>query len=594
MSEQLYEGRYVVIGPPGTGKTTFLSRQVGEVVKRFYAARPADWDSPCVVCSLTKAAAAEVAGRDVPLERDAVGTLHSHCYRLIGRPRLVTRDDVRVFNVNHQLQLAPEKFPSPRRKDGALDEAVGMAAEESRILTGEMSRGQRIFDRLEIHRHRKVPRERWTDEEREMCDYWEAFKEEREVVDFTDLIERALMTTTAAPGRPWVILVDEAQDLSTIEFELVKRWGEAASATILVGDPLQTIYGFRGSDPRVLDDPSVPATHRRVLSQSYRVPARVLAASVHWVRTELGREPDEYKPKRDPFEPEKWYDGWVEVAEHYYRNPRSLVNEVIDRLEEKPDETIMIQASCSYMLNPVLGELRLQGIPFSNPWKANHGNWNAIRQGENTTPAKVADALTVCSDSPRIAPWSYVTVGRLLTTLKATGVVQRRPGKSKVLATCKAYESHPDATPSLAELEEWFGEDGYLVRAWRGDFTEREFMDWWWNHRKSGVSEAQAQFLRYVVQRYGSDGLRRAPQVYVGTCHSFKGAEAGVVYVFPDISPQAYTNWARRGTEERDEIVREFYVAMTRSQEGLVVCRNSSTRCVPLRREVLQFMQGER
>src|SRR5579885_1884867 len=61
-----------IFGPPGTGKTTSLTRQIRRAVDRYGR------DS-VLVTSFSRAAAAELAGRDLPLSPDRVGTLHSHC-----------------------------------------------------------------------------------------------------------------------------------------------------------------------------------------------------------------------------------------------------------------------------------------------------------------------------------------------------------------------------------------------------------------------------------------------------------------------------------------------------------------------------------
>jgi len=69
----------ILYGPPGCGKTTWLSRQV---------ARAWEKGEKVLIASLTRAAAAEVAGRELPIPRDNIGTLHAHCYRSLGRPRI--------------------------------------------------------------------------------------------------------------------------------------------------------------------------------------------------------------------------------------------------------------------------------------------------------------------------------------------------------------------------------------------------------------------------------------------------------------------------------------------------------------------------
>ena len=41
-----------------------------------------------LISSLTKAAATEIGGRDLPISFDALGTLHSHCCHALGRPEI--------------------------------------------------------------------------------------------------------------------------------------------------------------------------------------------------------------------------------------------------------------------------------------------------------------------------------------------------------------------------------------------------------------------------------------------------------------------------------------------------------------------------
>ena len=82
-----------VIGPPGCGKTTWLSRQVKRAV---------DNGQEVLVASLTRAAAAEAAGRNLPIPPRNVGTLHSHCYQSLGRPSLtVDRKNVEDWNTRY-------------------------------------------------------------------------------------------------------------------------------------------------------------------------------------------------------------------------------------------------------------------------------------------------------------------------------------------------------------------------------------------------------------------------------------------------------------------------------------------------------------
>ena len=85
--------RYSVIGPPGTGKTTYLRRQVERAAMRFGA-------GSVVAVSLTRAAAGELAGRVEGPPRQAVGTLHAMCYRLLDHPT-IAESKLAEWNARH-------------------------------------------------------------------------------------------------------------------------------------------------------------------------------------------------------------------------------------------------------------------------------------------------------------------------------------------------------------------------------------------------------------------------------------------------------------------------------------------------------------
>lgn len=68
-------------GPPGTGKTTTLSRLILDAVKHYGS-------DNVLVASFTKAAAVELVGRNLPVDAEQVGTLHAICYRALGMPTI--------------------------------------------------------------------------------------------------------------------------------------------------------------------------------------------------------------------------------------------------------------------------------------------------------------------------------------------------------------------------------------------------------------------------------------------------------------------------------------------------------------------------
>ena len=99
---------YRIFGPPGTGKTTNLTRQIRRAVKRF-------GKDSVLVTSFSRAAAAELAGQDLPVSPDRVGTLHSHCWHALGRPEIA---EVHVEEWNREN---PHLRITPAKKDRKLD-----------------------------------------------------------------------------------------------------------------------------------------------------------------------------------------------------------------------------------------------------------------------------------------------------------------------------------------------------------------------------------------------------------------------------------------------------------------------------------------
>lgn len=107
------------------------------------------------------------------------------------------------------------------------------------------------------------------------------FKMARGLVDFGDqeaealrLLDRADVTRTLTE-RLAVALVDEFQDTSPIQLALFLRMARIARRSVWVGDPKQSIYAFRGSDPELMtavarEITATPGGSSETLATSYR------------------------------------------------------------------------------------------------------------------------------------------------------------------------------------------------------------------------------------------------------------------------------------------------------------------------------------
>jgi hypothetical protein len=101
------------------------------------------------------------------------------------------------------------------------------------------------------------------------------YKEERSLVDFTDMIERF-----AAGGDPLpidVAILDEAQDFTPLQWDAVDLATRNAKRVYVAGDDDQAIYGWAGAD--VDHFLSLGEDARKILPSSHRLPRKIFRLS---------------------------------------------------------------------------------------------------------------------------------------------------------------------------------------------------------------------------------------------------------------------------------------------------------------------------
>jgi superfamily I DNA/RNA helicase len=541
---------YRIFGPPGTGKTTNLSRQIRRAAERY-------GPESVLVTSFSRTAAAELAGRDLPISPDRIGTLHSHCYHALGSP-VIAESCVEEWNrENPRMALTPVK------KQGKLD-GDNASAEDGAELAKD---GDEILQQLSRFRGLMIPQKAWPLTLRQFEEKWTRYKHALNLLDFTDLIERCLNGVAVAPKAPAVIFADEAQDLNRMQLTLIRKWGERANYFILGGDDDQTIFSFTGASPDAILDPDIPDDHKIILKQSFRVPR-----AVHDVADKLIRQVTRRQEKIYLARPEA---GTVHrLSTGTYKSPEYFI---LKSAEEhlRQGKTVMFLAACSYMLHPVVAALRKRGVPFHNPYRKSNGFWNPLRIGKKGSSASRILALLVghpdFGEGHR--PWTHGDVALWADCVAAKGILKH--GMKK-----KLQQHDPAQTATMERLDEIFetGALTSLMDAWDGDY--RALLDWWCRLVTADI-RGRIQFPADVAAVHGPRALMDLPKVVVGTIHSVKGGQADVVYLFPDLS-QAGDAQYNRGGAARDSVIRVFYVGLTRAREALYICQRETGMAVTI------------
>lgn len=527
-----------VFGPPGTGKTTYLAAQVSRAAQKYGADR-------VLVSSFTRAAAAEIGSRGLPIPPQMCATLHAHAYRSLGRPE-VAEKHIKEWNAGatdarHVLTVSGVDV------DDAAEANYSSDADE-------------IAARYQTYRALLRPRDLWEADVRYFAEKWESWKAENEYIDFTDMIEMALNDIEEAPGEPLIGFIDEAQDLTPLELALVRKWGSHMEYLVMAGDDDQSIYAFKGATPDAFLDPPLPASQKRVLAQSYRIPLAVHTFAEDWVLRLSRREPKMYKPR----DYEGSFRRLTDASEYGnkradFEHPDLLLDDAERYLEA--GQTVMYLGSCAYMLDELVQEMRARGLTFHNPYRRKNGRWNPLHPARGVSAGhRLAAWMKLPSEwTPHdVKTWSF--------HMSKPKVFVRGSGEKMLDGIGQQYHPMPQEYYSRVFTPEFIN----------GFASVDDPVD----HFSDLLLESKRGVYTYpltILRKHGIEMVLKAPQIIIGTIHSVKGGEADAVYLMPDLSRPGYSEYIGGG---RDSTIRQMYVGMTRAKEALILTGAVSPLCV--------------
>ncbi|WP_420109131.1 exodeoxyribonuclease V subunit beta [Mycolicibacter arupensis] len=125
-----------------------------------------------------------------------------------------------------------------------------------------------------------------------VCAELELRKRRLGVLGYDDLLRRlaGALEPEESPARErmrqrWpIVMVDEFQDTDPIQWQVIERGFVGHSAVVLIGDPKQAIYGFRGGDIHTYLQAARTAGQQRTLAVNWRSDS----ALVHALQTVMG------------------------------------------------------------------------------------------------------------------------------------------------------------------------------------------------------------------------------------------------------------------------------------------------------------------
>ncbi|MEN9327925.1 MAG: hypothetical protein RI947_733 [Candidatus Parcubacteria bacterium] len=110
---------------------------------------------------------------------------------------------------------------------------------------------------------------------------YDGILKEEAMIDYDDLLQRtySLLKQNSTPHLFDYVMIDEFQDTNEIQYEMIKKL--TGNNIFVIGDPLQSIYSFRGADDTIFqrfkDDFTI--TKEITLQTNYRSVSQVIAVS---------------------------------------------------------------------------------------------------------------------------------------------------------------------------------------------------------------------------------------------------------------------------------------------------------------------------
>lgn len=471
----------VILGAPGCGKTTRLLQIIEE--KLAAGVSP----NRIAYMSFTTKAVNEAISRaekrfgftkkNLPFFR----TVHSFCFNQTGASRSSVMGPAHYQDLARILGLAI---------NGRVDEEgtglpVGGNIGDQMLFADNLARStgktlKQTYDELEY------PEFSWQ-RLKQFSEALKNYKLDSGLLDFTDMLRQYLVEGKAANVD--VAIIDEAQDLSKAQWEVIKRAFANTSEVYIAGDDDQAIYKWSGAD---VDAFLSLEGKKEILAQSWRLPSSVHKLSQKIIKRVGKRFQKNFLPREQ--------SGHIS-----YHNSVEMIDPV--------EGTWLYLARNIYQLKHIKRVLFELGVPFTTSLGSSIKQdeysaivyWERLRNGKPQVGSDIKSFL------------SYLEVNR---------GIKRGFKEGKGLLDEMAYT-----------MEDLKKDHGVLV-------------DKPWHDSLTGIPLEQREYYLMVLRRGGPKALSQVPRVHVSTIHGVKGGEADSVVILTDLAKTTYQEYSKRPDDE--------------------------------------------
>lgn len=586
------EGYLRVIAGAGSGKTKLLVSRYAYLVKEYGI------DSANILCvTFTNKAAGEMKRRIRSLigseyDTSLICTYHGFCVRVLREDveKIFFPKEFQIIDTAQQKAILGEIYQKFELK---LDHGSFEKIVKQIVMYKSLNRGYvtkicctekcRIMERIDSLDDRII--EEYMQHQKQIY-----------ALDFNDLLYFALDIFTRCPEilEKWqdrlnYIQVDEFQDSSKTEMELIDRLSAKHKNLMIVGDPDQNIYEWRGSDVKLLvefDKHHVP-TKTVFLNQNYRSTPQILQCANTLI------EKNEFRLKKDLFT--KSAPG-AEVYHYHMKNEfleaEKICEIILDcrRREGSDFAEFAVLYRSGFLSRIVEKKFTENGIPYEI--------FGGVKFYQRMEIQDIMAYLRLVAFDDDIAFKRIVNKPRrrfgrvklqalqlmqegesLYSTLKQNidSPSFKNSGAWEFVSMIESLRQNTEELPVAALVEKVCAESGYekYIRE-LGDMERfenlSEFKRIATEYEKNlGESISLKEFINHISLQSEDDGEEGVDMVKLMTIHAAKGLEFPYVFVMgfsEGIFPSSKTIEERKqmGLEEERRLC---YVAITRAEKRL-------------------------
>jgi DNA helicase-2/ATP-dependent DNA helicase PcrA len=382
-------------------------------------------------------------------------------------------------------------------------------------------------------------------------------------------------------------LVDEMQDTNPSQFKILEQFAKEGVRLFCVGDPAQSIYGFRGANFEQIYsfDKFFPESKKLPLSINYRCYQEILNLS-NWL---LNRSPFAFNSDLKAEREKCGYKPELHDFNSQYDEASWIADKIMERTEQEIDyRDIMILVRTAYEAKPIEAELIHREIPYY-----------FIGGTSLTKSAHVRDVLALLRivRNPRddLAWMRYLQLWPRIGAKTAENIINyffESINSSPVrILTQMLGQNHPcvSAYKSMITRESVTNELVQKAVQSLSPIIKSRYDKW--DYRKqdlqllvelSGRYQDLSDFIdAFTLEPMTNTEIKKLENddaVLLITVHSAKGTEAKICFV-ASAKQGTYPHFRSYGDiDSEEEERRVLYVALTRAKNELYITRSTDFR----------------